>query len=323
MKARARFASALDNPDRLGGGGGDGRRQGGRENEGRRVGSHRIDDRRARRYIAAEGSKALGERALDNVDASHHAVALGDARPARAIEADGVDLIEIGERAIFLREIDNGCDRRHVAVHRIKALENDQRRPAGPARLQKLFEMGDVVVAENLLFAVGALHALDHRIMILRVGQDEAVRQQRSDGGDRGQIGNPARSEDEGGGLGVKIGQLVFEIHQRAAIAGNVARAASPSAVAAGRLLHSGNHLRVTPHAEVVVGAPDDDFLLLNARAIAAPPKRARKANCVALQFGEDPVAPLGAQPIGRLGEKRGIVHPNPVTSLRRPTANI
>ena len=36
---------------------------------------------------------------------SHDAVALGDAAAARAIHADGMDFVEIGQRAVLLGEI--------------------------------------------------------------------------------------------------------------------------------------------------------------------------------------------------------------------------
>ena len=54
------------------------------------------------------------------------AVALGNAAAARAVHADGVDLVEIGERVIFVGEVADRGDRGDVAVHRIDALEGDQ-----------------------------------------------------------------------------------------------------------------------------------------------------------------------------------------------------
>src|SRR6516162_1836384 len=43
-------------------------------------------------------------------------------------------------------------------------------------RAQQRFEMRHVVVAEDLLLATGLAHALDHRIVVERVRQDHAVR---------------------------------------------------------------------------------------------------------------------------------------------------
>ena len=84
----------------------------------------------ARGDVAAHDAEALGERAVDDVDAVHDAVALGDAAAARAVQADGVHLVEIGERAVFLGEIADRRDRRDVAVHRVDALERDDLRRA-------------------------------------------------------------------------------------------------------------------------------------------------------------------------------------------------
>ncbi len=105
--------------------GGERRRKRGREDERGRVGAHGVDDRGIRRDIAAQSAKALGERALDYVDAVHLAVAIGDAAAARAIKADGVNLVEIGHGVVARGEIGDLADRRDVAVHRIKALEGD------------------------------------------------------------------------------------------------------------------------------------------------------------------------------------------------------
>ena len=76
--------------------------------------------------VAAHHPERLAQRALDDGDAAGDAVALGNAAAARAVHADRVDLVEIGERFIFVGEVADFGDRRDVAVHRIDALEGDQ-----------------------------------------------------------------------------------------------------------------------------------------------------------------------------------------------------
>ena len=88
--------------------------------------------------IAAEAAERLGERAFQDIDAVHDAVALGDAAAARAVHADRVNLVDIGHRAIALGEIADLGQRRDIAVHRIQALAGDQFRPVGPGRAQQL-----------------------------------------------------------------------------------------------------------------------------------------------------------------------------------------
>ena len=83
--------------------------------------------------IAAEAAERLGQRAFQDVDAVHDAVALGDAAAARAVHADRMDLVDIGHGAITLGEIADLRQRRDVAVHRIQAFAGDQFRPVGPA----------------------------------------------------------------------------------------------------------------------------------------------------------------------------------------------
>ena len=152
--------------------GGDGRRQRGGEDEARRVGADRVAAGGARGDVAAHHAEGLGQRAVDDVDAVHDAVAFGDAAAARAVQADGMHLVEIGQRAVLLGEVADRVDRRDVAVHRIDALERDDLRACRRDLLEQLFEMLDVVVAEDVLLAAAAPDALDHRGVIVLVGED-------------------------------------------------------------------------------------------------------------------------------------------------------
>ena len=92
--------------------------------------------------------------------------------------------------------------------------------------------MIEVVVAEDRLVAAGLAHALDHRVVVERVGQDQAIRDQLGDGRDAGLVRDVARGEDERGLLAVEVGELGFEPHERMVGAGDVARAARARAEA-------------------------------------------------------------------------------------------
>ena len=131
------------------GGGRDRRRQRRREDEGGRIAANGVDERGVAGDIAAERAKALGQRALDHVDLVHDAGLFANAAAARAVHADRVHLVDIGHRAVTLGESGDFGDRRDIAVHRIEALEHDQLRPIA-RRDQQLFEMGEVIVAEDL-----------------------------------------------------------------------------------------------------------------------------------------------------------------------------
>ena len=159
------------------------------------------------------------------------ALALGDAAAAFAIEADGVDLVDVGQRIPALRRVEDLLDRRDVAVHRIEAFEHDELRPLERLGREQLLEMGDVVVAEDLLLAARAPHALYHRIVVERVGEDEAVRQEARNRRDRGEVRDPARRKGERRGLPVQVGELGLELDDRMVGAGDVARAAGARAM--------------------------------------------------------------------------------------------
>jgi hypothetical protein len=112
-----------------------------------------VDDVPVGRDIAAHDAERLAERAFDHRHAVRDLVTLRNAAAAGAVHADGVDLVEIGDRAVFVGEVADLGDRSHVAVHRIDAFEGDQLRRVGGRCLQKLFEMNKIVVPEDLLLA--------------------------------------------------------------------------------------------------------------------------------------------------------------------------
>ena len=189
--------------------------QGGREDEAWRMRAHRIDHGTLAGDIAAEGSERLGEGAFDHVDAVHHVVALSNAGPARAVHADRMDLVNVGHGVVALGQITDPGDWRDVAVHRIDALEYDQLWPVVSSAHQQLFQMSDVVVAPDQLGAAGGAHALDHRVVVERIGKDETVRQQPCDGRDAGKIRHIAECEDQGRLLAMQVGEFVFERDDR------------------------------------------------------------------------------------------------------------
>ena len=72
------------------------------------------------RDVDAERAEALGERALDHVDAVCQSLALAQAPAARALEADGMDLVDMGHGVVAFRQFHDLGDRRDVrdvAVH--------------------------------------------------------------------------------------------------------------------------------------------------------------------------------------------------------------
>jgi hypothetical protein len=235
----------------------------------------------------------------------HGAVARGDPGAARPIHADRMHLVHIGHRAVTLGKVADPVDRRHVAAHGIQALEHDQLRPSGIGRPQQRLQVLDVVVAEDRLLRAGAAHALDHRVVIHRVGQDQAIRQQPGDGGDSGLVGHVARGEDQRRLFGVQIGELTLELDQRMVGAGNIAGAPGAGARAGRGLDHGADHLGVLAHAEIIVGAPDHDV----AGALRRVPDRMREPAGDALEIREHPVAALVPQSGDCGGEEPVMIH--------------
>ena len=116
--------------------GGDRWRQRRREDEARGVGADRVAEVLAAGDVAAHNAETFGQRAVEDVDARGLAVAFGYAAAARAVHADGVHLVDVGERVILLGEVADLFDGGDVAVHRVHALECDQLGQRGIGCLQ-------------------------------------------------------------------------------------------------------------------------------------------------------------------------------------------
>src|SRR3546814_13763114 len=79
------------------------------------------------RSIAAHHPESLAERALEDREAIHLPLALGDAAAVRAVEANGVPLVEVGHGAVLLGDLAKLGDRRDVAVPGIDRLRSEER----------------------------------------------------------------------------------------------------------------------------------------------------------------------------------------------------
>src|SRR5678815_2956519 len=78
------------------GAGGQRRGQRGGEAEAMGIGADGVDQDRVAGDIAAHHAKGLTQRAFDDVDLAHHAVAFGHAAAALAVHANRMDFVQIG-----------------------------------------------------------------------------------------------------------------------------------------------------------------------------------------------------------------------------------
>jgi hypothetical protein len=222
----------------------------------------------------------------------HDAILLGDAAAAGPIKANRMHLVEIGEGVIFDGEIADRRDRGDVAVHRIDALEDDELRRSCRIFRQQLFEMLHIVVTEDVLHAAAMANALDHRGMVLLVGEDHKAWDQTLQRRKRGFVGDVGRGEEKRRFLAVQIRELGFELDMIMRGAGNVARAAGTGAYRVNGFMHGGPHGGVLAHAEIIVGAPDRHPL----RSARGEMLGIRISAATALQVCEYPVAALTVQ---------------------------
>ena len=249
-RARLQMADACQRPGR------DRGRKRGREDEPRGKRADRIAEVARAGNVAAHDAEPLGERAVDDVDPVHDAVALGNAPAARAVDADRVHLVEVGQRAILVGEIADRRDRRDMPVHGVDALEGDDLRRAGRQRLELRLEIGDVVVAEDAFLALPVADALDHRRVVLLVREDDAAGEQLDERRERRVVGDVGGGEEKGRLLAVEVGELGLELDMIVGRPRDIARAAGAGPDGVDRRVHGSDHLGMLTHAEIIVRAP-------------------------------------------------------------------
>ncbi len=108
-----------------------------RKDEARRIGADGIDQGCAAGDVPAQAAERLGQRSLDDIVPLHGAIALADAATARTVHPDRVHLVTVRHSPIASGEFADRVDRRHVAVHRVKAFEHHElrERPRGLEQL--------------------------------------------------------------------------------------------------------------------------------------------------------------------------------------------
>ena len=156
-------------------GGCTGRGQGGGEDEAGGEAADEVDEFVFGGDVAADDAEGFAKRAFDHVDPVGEAAFFGHATAARAVHADGVNLVDVGEGTVGLANLDDFADGRDVAVHRVDGFKgHDLRAVADGVKLA--VKVAPVVVLPQDLVGPGVADAFDHRGVVLFVRQDHRVR---------------------------------------------------------------------------------------------------------------------------------------------------
>ena len=145
-----------------------------------------------------------------------------------------MDLIDKRERIVSPSDIREFCNRCDIAIHRIHALEGDDPRARRLLGTQERFEVSSIVVVEDADGCPAATDALNHRVVIVGVGVDHALGQHAAEHGERGEVGDPARREEQRGLLAMPRRELALERHVHAGRARDVAGTTAAGAVRCG-----------------------------------------------------------------------------------------
>ena len=301
----------LQVPDRGTGPGGDGGRQGRGEDETAGKGPHEIHQCCGCRDVAADDAVGLTQRALNNREAVHQPLRLGHAAAARTVEADGMDLVEVGHGAVTVGQIADVTDRGDVAVHGIDALECDQLGGIGRQGGQLRLKVRKVVVPPDNGLRAAVAHAFDHAGVVQRVRQHDAAGDACGQRAQRRPVRDVAGGEQQRRLLPVQVGEFGLQRDMGMAGAADVAGAPCPRAVGVEGVVHRRQHRRMLAHAEVVVRAPHRHV----ARGAVAVVRGAWKGAPVAAEVGEDAVVAVGLQAVERGAEQVVVAHQRPAAS--------
>src|SRR5262249_1749832 len=134
----------------------------GSENETRSIGAHGIHQLLVCCDITPETAERFSQRALDHVNAGGGLVAIANAAAPRSVHADRVHFIAVGHGAVTLGEVADCVYRRNITVHGIEGFEHNQFWACRLCSFEQFFEMTEIIVTPDLLFAAGLPHAFDH-----------------------------------------------------------------------------------------------------------------------------------------------------------------
>ena len=285
--------------------GGDGGRQGRRKDKARGEAAHKIAQRGRRGDIAADDAEGLRQCPFDHRQPMTDAEAPGNPAAARAVEPDRMDLVEIGHGAKGLGRVAQFGNRRDVAIHRVDRLKGDELGPGGVDPGEQAAEILGVVMGEDVLLGTAAADSFDHRGVIRRVGEDDAIGQPRRERAEGRPVRHIARGEQQRRLLAVQLGELAFEADVIVVGAGDVAGAAGAGAATVERFVHRRDHSRVLAHAEIVVRAPHRHLAALAVTAKIGE----REGAGAPFEVGKHPVVASAAQTVELPAEKPFVVH--------------
>ena len=166
--------------------------------------------------------------------------------------------------------------------------------------------MCQIVVTEDVFLGTGTADALDHRGMVVGVGEDDAVRQIATEGRQGCLVGNIAGGKDQGIFLAMEVGKLAF---QHVVIAGGAADVAGTTGTGASLingLFHGVQDGRVLAHTEIVIRAPDRDFALGTCFITVC---RFREMPGVTAQIGEYAISAFVFKRADVVAEKLLVIH--------------
>jgi len=147
----------------------------GREDEAGGRAAHEIDERCARRDIAANHAEGFGEGALDHGNPVHQTLALGHAAAPLPIHPDRVNLVEIGHRAMPLGDLAQFGDRSDVAIHRIDRFEADELRAGRVGLPQQAVEISGIAMREDAFLGAAVADPRNHRGVVPGIRKDDAA----------------------------------------------------------------------------------------------------------------------------------------------------
>ena len=216
---------------------------------------------------SAHRAERFREGAHDDVDLVVDSEMVDRAAAERAEDAEGVGLVDVGERAVFLRRLEDGRQVGDVAGHAEDAVEHDELAGVGGQALEAVAQRNGGVVAEGHELRRRELAAVDDAGVVLAVAEDGVALL--GEGGERALVREKAGREQQHRLALEVIGKRFLELLVEADVAVEQAGAGAAGAELARRVAGGLDHALVLGEAEVVV-RPDHDLGLAAADHVVA-----------------------------------------------------
>lgn len=208
-----------------------GGREGGGEDEAGSIASDHVHQICTASNVASNVPKRLAKGSRNDVHLMQESVPLSYPGPVLTIKSHSMNLIDVREGSVLVSNLTKILERTHCPGHGMHGLKGHDLWDVYVHRLQQGFQVGGIVVSENVFGNSTVSYPLNHGRVVSSIRENVAPWQCLGEGKEGGVVSNITGSEEEGGRLLMKRRQLLLQILMEQRVSRNVSSSPSPSSV--------------------------------------------------------------------------------------------